>query len=228
MKRILRRRPSPALAVSVIALFAALGGSAYALSITGGDVVNGSLTGADVRNRSLTQSDLKGRALKGTLMIKDSVGYNAVKEQVLDASKLKQVKSSADSDKLAGVTGHRIAPFALDNDQAKSVATVGPLTLTARCRSEGADQIAEIVLQTNQNGAAAEGAQKDTVLNVGETLPLVAAQAPAGTPAFDQEAAGAAIAPDGTEILGQELYAGVSVLGQPSKCRFGGLLFTSG
>jgi len=227
MKRILRRRPSPALMVAAIALFAALSGSAYALSITGASVVNGSLTGADVKNRSLTQADLKGRALKGTLMIKDSVGYNAVKEQVLDASKLKQVNSSKDSDRIGGAEGMRIDPFFLDNNQSKAVATVGPFTLTARCRTDGADQIAEIVVQTNQNNAAIDGATKDTSFNIGETVALVAAQAPTGTPAFDQEAAGAAIAPDSTEILGQELYAGVSVLGQLNRCRFGGLLLTS-
>jgi hypothetical protein len=227
MKRILRRRPSPALAVAAIALFATLGGTAYALTITGANVVNGSLTGADVRDRSLTQADLKGRALKGTLMIKDSVGYNAVKEQVLDASKFKQVKSSKDSDALAGVKGVRVVPFFLDNNQSKAVTTVGPFTLTARCRTEAADQIGEIVIQTNQSNSAVDGATKDTAFNIGETVALVAAQAPTGTPAFDQEAAGAAIAPDGTEIVGQELYAGVSVLGQANKCRFGGLLYTS-
>ena len=32
------------------------------------------------------------------------------------------------------------------------------------------------------------------------------------------------LAPDGTEILGQDLYAGTSVLGKPNVCRFGGLL----
>ena len=227
MKRILRRRPSPALAVSLVALFVALGGSAYALTITGGDVVNGSLTGSDIRNRSLTQADLKGRALKGTLMIKDSVGYNAVNEQVLDASKFKQVNSSKDSDRLAGAAGLRIAPFYLDNNQSKAVGTVGPFTLTARCRTDAADQIAEIVVQTNQSNSAVDGATKDTVFDIGETVALVAAQGPTGTAAFDQEAAGAAIAPDGTEILGQELYAGVSVLGQANKCRFGGLVLSN-
>lgn len=227
MKRITRLRPSPALAVAFLALFVALGGSAYALSITGSDVVNGSLTGKDVKNRSLTQVDLKGRALKGTLMIKDSVGYNAVKEQVLDASKFKQVNSSKDADALAGVKGVRVEPFFLDNNQAKQVAVAGPFTLTARCRTEGPAQIAEIVVQTNQNGSAVDGAAKDTVFDVGEVVPLVLAQAPTGTPAFDQESAGAAISPDGAEILGQELYAGVSVLGQANKCRFGGLVFTS-
>lgn len=59
MNRILRRRPSPSMVVSLIALFIALGGSAYALTITGGDVRNGSLTGKDVRRNSLTGTQIR-------------------------------------------------------------------------------------------------------------------------------------------------------------------------
>jgi hypothetical protein len=225
MKRILRRRPSPALVVAAIALFVALGGSAYALTITGADVRNGSLTGSDVKNRSLTQVDLRGRALKGTLMIKDSVGYNAVKEQVLDASKLKKVKSSEDSDKVGGVEVRRIEAFTLNVGETRGITAVAPFTLTARCRADGPDHVAEIVAQTNQNGSAIDGAGTDAVFNIGEVVPLAASQAVAGTPAFDQGSGGAVVAPDGTEILGQELHTGLSVLGQPNKCRFGGLIY---
>jgi hypothetical protein len=85
--------------------------------------------------------------------------------------------------------------------------------------------VAEIVVQTTQSGAAVDGAQKDTSLSVGETAQLAAASAPSGTPAFDQEASGAAIAPDGTEILGQDLYTGASVLGQLNVCRYGGVVY---
>ena len=59
MKRILRRRPSPALVISLIALFIAMGGSAYALVITGGDVKNGSLTGKDLRRNTLTGTQVR-------------------------------------------------------------------------------------------------------------------------------------------------------------------------
>jgi hypothetical protein len=225
MKRILRRRPSPALVISVVALFLALGGTAYALTITGADVKNGSLTGADIRNRSLTDDDLHGRSIKGTLMIKDSVGLNAVKEQSLDASKFKKVKSAESADSIGGATAQRIEAFTLNANESRGVANIGPLTLTARCRTEGANQIAEIVVQTNQNDSAIDGATKDTDFDIGDIVALVAAQAPTGTPAFDQEAAGAVITPDGTEILGQELYAGVTVLGQANVCRYGGLLY---
>ena len=64
-----RFMPSPAMVVALVALFVALGGSAYALVITGASIRNGSVTGADIRNRSLTGSDVAlnrigGRAIK--------------------------------------------------------------------------------------------------------------------------------------------------------------------
>jgi len=224
-KRILRRRPSPALLIAATALFVALGGTAYALTITGANVRNGSLTGEDIRNRSITQADLRGRSLKGTLMLKDSVGYNAVKEEGLDASKLKQVKTAESADAIGGVSLRRFDAATLDLGASKGLATIGPFTVTARCRVDGTDHVAEIVLQTNQNGSAIDGAVPDASFDIGETAALVRAQAAAGTPVFSQAASGAAIAPDGTEILGQELYAGASVVGQASKCRFGGALY---
>jgi hypothetical protein len=46
--------------VSLLALFVALGGSAYAaVTITGRNVKNGSLTSADIKNRSLLKKDFK-------------------------------------------------------------------------------------------------------------------------------------------------------------------------
>lgn len=52
------RLPSPAMAVAVVALVAALGGTSYAaITITGAHVKDGSLTGADIRNGSLTAAE---------------------------------------------------------------------------------------------------------------------------------------------------------------------------
>jgi len=213
MKRFMRL-PSPALVVALVALFVALGGVSYGLA-------TGSIDSREIKNRTITTVDMKGRSLKGTLMQKESVGYNAVKEQGLDASKFKKVKSAATAD----TAGTRVNSFTLDSNQSQTVLREGPFVLTARCRVEGPNQIAEVVIQTNQSNSAVDGAQKDTDLDVGETVQLVAASGPAGTPSFDQEPAGAAIAPDGTEILGQEMYAGTSVLGQTNKCRFGGSVY---
>ena len=65
--------PSPAMVVALTALFLTLGGSAYALVITGKSIRNNSVTGADIRNGALASRDIK----------RDSVGGVAIKESVL-------------------------------------------------------------------------------------------------------------------------------------------------
>ena len=59
------RRTSPALVISLIALFVSLGGTGYAaVKITGKSVKDGSLTGKDVKNRSLGSGELKRGVLR--------------------------------------------------------------------------------------------------------------------------------------------------------------------
>ena len=65
--------PSPAMVVAVVALVMSLGGSAYALVITGKSIRNGSVTNKDIHNRSLTGNDMR----------KDSVGGGAIDEATL-------------------------------------------------------------------------------------------------------------------------------------------------
>ncbi len=215
MKRILRGRSSPALIVSAIALFVALGGSAYALTVTGANIRNGTVSAADVKNYSLTGKDIQ----------RDSLGRVPIKEERLDSSKIGKVKSAGDADSLAGVAAKRFEAFTLDTGGSRELLRQGPLVLSARCRAEGANQVAEVVLQTTQNGAAVDGAQNDPQFDVGETVQFAQASAPLGTPAFEQAGDGSAIAQDGTEILGQELYVGTSVVGQGNKCRYGGVVY---
>ena len=212
MKR-LARLPSPAMVVALAALLVAMGGSAYAaVVITGKNVRNNTLEGADVKNKALHGRDVKA----------DSLGRVPIQEERLDASKLGRVKNA---EAVGGMTARTIEPFNLNVGQGRSVLAAGPFTLTANCRAAGGTHVAEIVISTSSNDAAVDGAQKDTDFNVGESAQLIASSAAAGTPSFDQEASGAAIASDGTEILGQEMYVGTSVLNQPNTCRFGGVVW---
>lgn len=223
MKSILRRRPSPALLISLIALFAAMGGTAYALTITGASVRNNSLTGADIRD--VKGGDMRNYSLTGKDIGRDRLGRVPIKEERLDAFKLGKVKSATDADGVGGAVARRFEAFTLDAGGTRELVRQGQLVLTARCTTDGPNQLAEIVVTTLANGAAVDGAQGDPSLNVGERARFVGAQGLPGVAAFDQEASAAAIAPDGTEFLGQELYAGTSVLGQPNKCRFGGIVY---
>jgi hypothetical protein len=64
LQRSPRRRPQPALVISLVALFVALGGTSYAaIMVTGENVRNGSLTGADIRNESLRGKDVRNGSL---------------------------------------------------------------------------------------------------------------------------------------------------------------------
>ena len=57
--RIIRRRPSPAMVVALIALFIALGGSSYAaLRVGSREIADNTIRSRDVHNHSLTRHDL--------------------------------------------------------------------------------------------------------------------------------------------------------------------------
>jgi hypothetical protein len=95
MQRFLRR-PSPSMVVACVALFVSLGGVSYAVAtIDSADIVNGS-----IRNRDFKDGTLRGNEAKP-----DGFGPNAIKEQVLDASKLRQVPSAVVAD---GVVRHAV------------------------------------------------------------------------------------------------------------------------
>ena len=68
-----RLLPSPAMVVAVVALVMSLGGSAYALVVTGKQIRNNSVTAKDIRNRSLTGSDVR----------RDKLGGGSIKESSL-------------------------------------------------------------------------------------------------------------------------------------------------
>ena len=69
-----RLLPSPAMVVAVAALVMSLGGSAYALVITGKQIRNGSVTAKDVRNRGLTGNDVRRNRLGGGSIKESSLG----------------------------------------------------------------------------------------------------------------------------------------------------------
>jgi hypothetical protein len=74
MTRIRRLIPSPAMAVALLALFMAMGGSAYALVVTSGSIKNNTIRSQDVRNGGLVGKDVRANGLGG----------RAIKESTLE------------------------------------------------------------------------------------------------------------------------------------------------
>jgi hypothetical protein len=85
MSRTLRRLiPSPAMIVALVALVMSLGGSAYALMITGRSIKNNSITGKDIRHNTVIGKDIRKRSLRGHDLRANSVGGGAIRESALE------------------------------------------------------------------------------------------------------------------------------------------------
>ena len=75
MKRFVRR-PSPALLISCIALFVALGGVSYG-------VATGSIDGREIKNGSIGAKDIKKRSITGNQIGGNRLGGGSIKESTL-------------------------------------------------------------------------------------------------------------------------------------------------
>ena len=74
MTRIRRLIPSPAMAVALLALFMAMGGSAYALVVTSGSIKNNTIRSQDVHNGGLIGKDVRADGLGGRVIKESTLG----------------------------------------------------------------------------------------------------------------------------------------------------------
>jgi hypothetical protein len=111
------RRPSPSMAVSVLALVVASTGTSYAAGLIGS---------ADVRNNSLTTMDVKDRTLKGRDIKNDVLGSNKVRNGSLKSKDFKAGQIPAGPQGPAGV-----GRWALVDATGAIVAQSGGFTVTA-------------------------------------------------------------------------------------------------
>jgi hypothetical protein len=220
------RLPSPALVVALLALFVALGGGAYAaLRVGSKEIVNNSVRSKDVRNGQLRGKDVRDRTLR-----RADVALDALTGDEIDEAALGRVPSAADAQALAGRRRANVAHFSLASGQARELLREGPFTLTARCwiglnTSGGPRDQAEVLISSGVDNAAFDAADSGELhtSTPEDQRTFVAATANPGAVAVDSLQDALAIAPDGTEEIGDaNIYAMVNALGQPGTCRFGG------
>jgi hypothetical protein len=103
-----------------VALFAALGGTSYAvIRIDSGEVVNNSLRSTDVRNNSLRSKDIRDRTLRARDVGPNALGGGAVKEGALG-----QVPRATDADRVGGLTAQELRVRCPSDTLAKGEACV--------------------------------------------------------------------------------------------------------
>jgi hypothetical protein len=104
MRSHLRAALSYANVMATLALFVALGGTAYGvLQITSEDVANNTLRSSDIRNNGLRGRDIRDRTLTARDVGRDKLGPGVIKESALGT-----VKRAADAERLGGATAQEL------------------------------------------------------------------------------------------------------------------------
>jgi hypothetical protein len=119
VKSILRRRPSPALAISCIALFVSLSGVSYGVAtgfIDSREIRNNTITSGDVRNNTLRTFDIRNNEVRGfdirnsTIQGRD-VAFNTLTGADVNESSFGKVPSATQADSAAAVGGMTVQKF---------------------------------------------------------------------------------------------------------------------
>jgi len=155
VKSLLRRRPSPALVISTIALFVSLSGVSYGVAtgfIDSREIQNNEVRSLDIRNNEIRTRDLRNNEVRGidirnsTIQSRD-IGLNQVTGLDVKEDTLQKVPSAtaADTatsagtagtaDSVGGVTLSKINYSGEANDAFTQVLSLRGLTLEARCVS---------------------------------------------------------------------------------------------
>lgn len=86
MRSLARLRPSPAMAVALLALFIALGGVSYAVAtIDSSDIVNGSIKSKDIKNQTIGKADVKLNTLVGKNLLNDTVRTEDIRNGTIES-----------------------------------------------------------------------------------------------------------------------------------------------
>lgn len=145
-------RPSPALIISIVALVAALGGTAVAAGhINGNQLLPQSVGGGKLRQ------------FTGGLVKKQSIGAGKIKKDTLGGFQIDE-KRLGPVPAADGLVDDARYSVKLGFGQSQALATVGPLTLTAQCAQNTTDtkgeanrDVARVVVSTTEANSVFRG-----------------------------------------------------------------------
>jgi len=245
VKSILRRRPSPALVISMIALFVSLSGVSYGVAtgfIDSREIKNNEIRSRDIRNNEVRTRDLRNNEVRGidirnsTIQGRD-VALNTLTGDDVKEDTLGKVPSatSADSATTAGgVNTLKIIPLTTVAEEATPVtlATHGPLTLSGECLLGSVPQVSVSTTEDNSAGAGTSrlgttdrGFQEPNIDTADGRVKVADLAAGMTNPAYGV-AAVSALAPSGKGFSGEVgMYRDASGGGS---CRFHGSLGLQG
>jgi hypothetical protein len=173
VKSLLRRRPSPAMVIALVALFVSLSGVSYGVAtgfIDSREIKNNEVRSIDIRNNQVRTRDLRNNEVRGidirnsTVQGRD-IALNTVTGDDINETTLGKVPSAAAADTATSATSAttagsvstlKIIPptTVAQGAQPVTLATHGPLTLSGEC---AAGAIPRLSVSTTENDSAATG-----------------------------------------------------------------------
>jgi hypothetical protein len=147
---LLRKRPSPAMIVALLALFVALGGSSYAaVKISARDIKSGAVGTRAIANNSVRSGDIRNATITGADVLDDSLGNADIDNSSLSAATAKSAEtathaasattattatSAGNADKLDGLTS---TDFTRPTCTSQTGALKGSVTIAASAGFSG-------------------------------------------------------------------------------------------
>ena len=178
MKRMIPRRPSPAIVVACIALFVALGGVSYGFatgSIDSREIRNENVRSQDIRNNSIRTDDLRnnevrGRDIRNSTVRGPDVALNTLGGPDIRESALGVVPSATNADTLDGKDSSafqpagQILPFSLklQGGETTPLTAHGQVSVAAQCLDNvvGSDTV-RVLVTTASDQALMDGGEAD-------------------------------------------------------------------
>jgi hypothetical protein len=240
VKSLLRRRPSPAMVIALIALFVSLSGVSYGVAtgfIDSREIKNNEIRSLDIRNNEVRSKDIRNNEVRGldirnsTIQSRD-IAINAVRGEDVKEDTLAKVPSALLADSAASadsVTSLKIIPATTIAEGAPDVtlASHGPLTLLGECKPNGLNTDAVLAVTTAEdNSAAADENVPVPDIDVADgPTPVDSATSGASSPGITSSAI-VASAPSGKAFAGVvSAYANGAGAGS---CKFHGFVTLQG
>jgi hypothetical protein len=169
VKSLLRRRPSPAMVIALIALFVSLSGVSYGVAtgfIDSREIKNNQVRSIDLRNNQVRSIDLRnnevrGRDIRNSTIQSRDVAINAITGDDVKEDSLAKVPSALLADS-ATTAGSVDSMKVLDTTVAKgagdaTLVTHGPLSLMGECSDDAGDTQAVLKVDTSEDNTSAAG-----------------------------------------------------------------------
>lgn len=162
MRKPSAKRPSPALVIALIALFVALGGSAYAATKIGtSDIKSNAITAAKIKNGAVTTAKIKNGAVNGAKVNEASLGTVPAAANASHADSADSATNAANATNAVNATNaQNFSRYfgsglkrAAEGEQV-TLLTIGPFSFVGECVNGGGGSTeAAAYVTTSQGGA---------------------------------------------------------------------------